>query len=613
MKPENTNLFFSRLQSLWENARTALSQGVDEDNNNASASGISKFVQDTVELQVSIKPMIKQIKLPESKNTQQNTNILETEQVIVVVGANGSGKTRLGTWLEFESEDVDKIHRISAQKSLSIPRNISPKSLESAEYNLRLGIRNQDIDYRKLTFRFDNIKNQELSHITKKEFLRDLKKQERWDSKPATFLLNDFPELLNYLFSDNYEAILKFKETLNKHFERIEPPVTKLDKVKNIWEYLLPHRELIIKSSCIEAKIKEDYSSYHASEMSDGERVIFYLIGQCLTAPENGIIIIDEPEIHLHKSIQRKLWDSVEKERKDCIFIYLTHDLEFASTRFGSKKICLNSFDGNQFDWYEVPETEDFPESVYLEVIGSRSPVLFIEGENSSHDLQLYKYIYPDFTIKPLSSCEKVIEAVKTFNSLNSLHNVQSFGIIDRDYKSEEHIKAYAKHRVYAPEFAEVENIFLIEEVLFAVAEQLCITSPEDVVSKVKNWVMNEFNRLKETYALEATSYRINLILNSFNGKSQSFEKLEKSVENLKNTVDVRKIYEENIQYAEAVISEQNYNEVLKIFNHKGLLGQVGKFFDIKPSAYAQKVKDIIQCGNLEIVQCMRKKMPELK
>lgn len=43
---------------------------------------------------------------------------------------------------------------------------------------------------------------------------------------------------------------------------------------------------------------------YNSSEMSDGERVIFYLIGQCLAVPENGIIVIDEPELHLHKSVQ---------------------------------------------------------------------------------------------------------------------------------------------------------------------------------------------------------------------------------------------------------------------------------------------------------------------
>ncbi len=46
---------------------------------------------------------------------------VEYSRSIVVVGANGAGKTRLGTWIEFSSPDRDKVYRISAQKSLLMP------------------------------------------------------------------------------------------------------------------------------------------------------------------------------------------------------------------------------------------------------------------------------------------------------------------------------------------------------------------------------------------------------------------------------------------------------------------------------------------------------------
>lgn len=51
--------------------------------------------------------------------------------------------------------------------------------------------------------------------------------------------------------------------------------------------------------------------------MSDGERVGLYLIAQCLCIPENKTIIIDEPEIHLHRSIMDRLWTAIEAERED--------------------------------------------------------------------------------------------------------------------------------------------------------------------------------------------------------------------------------------------------------------------------------------------------------
>ena len=47
-----------------------------------------------------------------------------------------------------------------------------------------------------------------------------------------------------------------------------------------------------------------DSNKYNASMMSDGERVALYLISQCLIAPDDYIIIIDEPEIHLHPEWQ---------------------------------------------------------------------------------------------------------------------------------------------------------------------------------------------------------------------------------------------------------------------------------------------------------------------
>lgn len=85
--------------------------------------------------------------------------------------------------------------------------------------------------------------------------------------------------------------------------------------------------------------------------MSDGERVTFYLIGRCVSVPENSIIIIDEPELHLHKAIQYALWDRIERVRNDCLFVYLTHDVEFAASRTGFKKIWLTDYDGSKWGW----------------------------------------------------------------------------------------------------------------------------------------------------------------------------------------------------------------------------------------------------------------------
>lgn len=58
---------------------------------------------------------------------------------VVIVGANGAGKSRLGAWMEFSSPQSRLVHRVSAQKSLEMPPLASTSSLQSAEADLLYG------------------------------------------------------------------------------------------------------------------------------------------------------------------------------------------------------------------------------------------------------------------------------------------------------------------------------------------------------------------------------------------------------------------------------------------------------------------------------------------
>lgn len=218
------------------------------------------------------------------------------------------------------------VHRISAQKSLAMPDDTLVTSAQKATDELYFG--------------------------GSEEWRKQNKSNVRWNSKPAITPLNDYKQLLTYLFSEHIKEIDQYSQKSKKSTQKLDPPITKLDNVKEVWEKLLPHRELVIDGLNIQTKIKaSEDNPYNCSEMSDGERVIFYLIGQCLAAPENGIIIIDEPEIHLHKSIQVPLWREIESLRTDCLFIYMTHDVDFAAALPEAKKI---GYDGNSWDWEEI-------------------------------------------------------------------------------------------------------------------------------------------------------------------------------------------------------------------------------------------------------------------
>jgi hypothetical protein len=69
----------------------------------------------------------------------------------------------------------------------------------------------------------------------------------KWQNKPATSLLNDYEKLMVYLFSDETEENAKYKVNQRSATIKIEPPLTKLDRVKLAWERILPHQNLSLE------------------------------------------------------------------------------------------------------------------------------------------------------------------------------------------------------------------------------------------------------------------------------------------------------------------------------------------------------------------------------
>jgi hypothetical protein len=200
---------------------------------------------------------------------------------------------------------------------------------------------------------------------------------------------------------------------------------------------LLPHRVLHIDDASVRVQASSLGASdrYAGSDMSDGERAIFYFLGQSFLAPQNGVVIVDEPEAHIHKAILASLWDTIEKARPDCSFVYITHDLEFAASHSAAQKFYIGSYSHRPQRWEveEIPEETGLPEQVVVEIVGSRKPILFVEGERGSIDLSIYLSLYSDFTILPIGSCEHVIHAVASFKKNPTLHRLNVRGLIDSD------------------------------------------------------------------------------------------------------------------------------------------------------------------------------------
>ena len=425
---------------------------------------------------------------------------------------------------------------------------------------------------------------------------------------------SDFDRLMQKVTDDYSSAAIEWMQSGKSNDEK---PLTLFDKTKQLWNAIFPYNNLIFKAGKLYLEPEEQIEqAYPAQQMSDGEKVVFYLIASVLFAPENAIFLIEAPEIHLHHSIKLKLWDELERSRKDCSFVYITHDIDFTSSRSNAHQIWIKGYDIDKkaFDYEHIQNDAALPEEVLFELLGSRKPVLFIEGDDmQSIDRRLYSAIFPNYIVKPLGGCQKVIETTKSFNEQKHFHLLQAKGIVDRDRRTPEEIAHLRGQHIYVPEVAEVENLLMLEEIIKTVARWM-LKNEEQVFDQVKKTVIKLFSDEIESQTIlhskNAIQKRLERVLNL---KLRKKEELQNAVGHIQEKIDVSHIYDAILAEFTQYVETDNYNGILRVYNQKGMLPQ-SKVVALcglnNKSSYLQLVLDIIAEGKedgIAIAQTIKK------
>ncbi len=483
-------------------------------------------------------------------------------RTVVIVGPNGAGKSKLGYWIE-QHQSNTPVHRVGAQRSLVFSEQIQPRPLESAEAALYYG--------------HDDPKQKNKIH--------------RWGGDPQfvnSFLLHDYDPLLSLLFAHENKRDKDYthKSRTTKAWSDI--PDSKLDVVQRIWKEVMPQRELVVGDDKIETR-KAGGNVYSARATSDGERVTLYLIGQSISAQADSIVVVDEPEIHLHRAIQALLWDKVEAARADCSFVYITHDLDFAATRVTAPKIIVSEFDGTYWKWQRVPSSSAVPEEALLTILGSRRRVLFVEGDEGSLDVGLLRAVYPERCIIPRGGCEKVIESTKAMRNLVQLHNLTPAGLVDRDYRTNAEVDALQASGIVVAEVSEIENLFLVPEVIAIVAKKLAL-DVEEVGTAVETFVLRELQNELEQQILNRTVRELAFRLSGFGAKAKTADELRNAFDVFKKEVNLEVLYSENKRLFQGIIADNNYKRAIKFYNRKSLANRASQFLKLAPDSYPERV-----------------------
>ena len=217
------------------------------------------------------------------------------------------------------------------------------------------------------------------------------------------------------------------------------------------------------------------HETYSIAKMSDGERSAVLMAAEVLTAQPGTILLIDEPERHLHRSIIQPLLSSLFAQRPDCPFIISTHEVELPMADPASPVLMVRSctMDGDTPDAWDVEilaENTELPDDLKRSILGSRRTILFVEGEPHKLDQPLYEALFPHVSVIAKGSCDDVINAVKGLRSSLDHHRVEAFGLIDRDFRGEPEIVSLAKDGIFALQVYSVESLYYCSDAIEAAA-----------------------------------------------------------------------------------------------------------------------------------------------
>jgi ABC-type glutathione transport system ATPase component len=267
---------------------------------------------------------------------------VEAGKPIFILGRNGTGKSAL----------VHKLRGMLGEQVVYLPGS-RPNYFEKESLSITPASRRQ------LTANFKHW---------------DSQPDTRWQSPSGTSRNEKaIHDLLAAETQYNVDAINEIKRdgVTSKAILRIQSDSAPLDRINTLLaQASLPIRTLIDAG---EIKAKRDASVYSVAKTSDGERAALVLAAEVVSAADNTVFLIDEPELHLHSSIVVPLLSAFISEKPKCAFIISTHELDLPGSCSAVKIILVRGctwHDDTVLSW-DIDVLEDssqIPESLRVDV-----------------------------------------------------------------------------------------------------------------------------------------------------------------------------------------------------------------------------------------------------
>ena len=236
--------------------------------------------------------------------------------------------------------------------------------------------------------------------------------------------------------------------------------------------------------------VKNQSSPYSIAELSDGERNAILIATEVLVAKTGTLILIDEPERHLHRSIISPLLTQLFNQRRDCAFVISTHDVMLPIDNYDAQTLLVRrcEYKNSNILYWDVDlvsKNSDIPDDIKRDILGARSKILFVEGTEKSLDTRLYSLLFPDITLISKGSCRDIERAVASIRAAQEFHWLQVFGLVDLDSRTSDEVVNLQQNGIFTTPVYSVEAIYYHPEILKRVSERHANTTgdnPENIV-----------------------------------------------------------------------------------------------------------------------------------
>lgn len=481
---------------------------------------------------------------------------------VVILGANGSGKTRLAVQITQNGN----AEFIPALRNIALPDQIPNWSLQTA--------------------------TNELNSRTNQ------RRNSSWE------LISDIDALFGKLWSSHaVEAMRVYDQVLEgKHPDSL--PDTVLSKTKELWKTVFPGRTIAF--SDFSATVTNEYQSsttYTAKHMSDGERTGLYLAARILDS-SHKVVVIDEPETHFHSRLAVRFWDALESLCQDKRFVYVTHDLNFALSRKDADIILARP---NQAPELVTPGSSLHTDDV-ASILGAASfsvyakRLVFCEGrEEKSLDQELLRAWFNDreTALIPVGGCENVKRCTSAFQTSSVVSGFAAVGMIDRDHWPDDLLSNLGG--IHVLPVHEVESLYVLKPVYCAIA--IHTGHSVEVLDNLYSTALNGFkNQMKGQLANKLICERFKarsmmLLERGFTTNTDFINRdtlrsvLISQIPNNRAVMHPDEIWNEEAAIVDAAIQSDDPLVFLRVLPGKPLVGPAAASLGISKERYCELIK----------------------